>query len=106
MMSKKDIFKNPPKWIKNEKPLPEEYTEIVNKVLKKTARKEALLILTLAEDKEREEFREYYLKEQENNCCNSLDFFKYILFKNNLIDHKKQDFFGHLYFSFEKGNLK
>jgi uncharacterized protein YnzC (UPF0291/DUF896 family) len=42
------------------------------------------LILTLAEDKEREEFREYYLKEQENNCCNSLDFFKYILFKNNL----------------------
>jgi hypothetical protein len=104
-MSKKDIFKNPPKWTKNENPLPKEYIEIVNDVLKKSARKEALLILTLVEDKEREEFKEYYLKKQENNCCNCLDLFKYFLMKNNFIKHKKQDSFGHLWFTLEEENL-
>lgn len=102
MSRKKNTFKDVPKWIKNDTVLPIQYVEIINEVLKKSARKEAVRILELVPDAEREEFKSYFLKKEENNCCNSLDLFKYILVKNNLIEHMKKDSFGHIWFTLEK----
>lgn len=62
MSSNKNAFKDVPKWIKNDTVLPVEYVEIINEVLKKSARKEAIKILELVPDAEREEFKSYFLK--------------------------------------------
>jgi hypothetical protein len=71
---------------------------IINKLLRRDARKEAKLILLLTTDKHRKEFINYYNDNKENICCMVLDTAKQELVSQKLLTQKETDSFGKIYF--------
>ena len=52
-----NIFDNPPKWSRNTKNLPREYVDMIKEVITKDAQQEAIKIMELAPNSEREELK-------------------------------------------------
>ena len=98
---KDNIIDNPPKWSKNTKNLPSKYVDMINEVIMKDARQEAIRIMELAPNSEREELKKHY-QDDHNIFCMHLDSTKYILCRNNIMQWRKGDYFGEPWFTLEK----
>ena len=70
-------------------------SKAINDLIKQSARKEALLIMSLSSRKEQAEFFKYYKKESFNVCCLVIDKIKERLVAEGLLKLKKSDHFGH-----------
>lgn len=70
----------------------------INDLIKLSARKEALLIMTLASPKEQKEFFSYYRKNSFNVACLVIDKIKQRLVADGILNQKKSDHFGHPFF--------
>jgi len=67
---------------------------IVEEVIKKSARKEALEILEKCSDKRFKEFKDNYHMNRLNICCMSLDFAKDELVEEKIMTQNEKDHFG------------
>lgn len=67
---------------------------IVEEVIKKSARKEAMEILEKCSEKRFNEFKNNYYINKLNICCMSLDFAKDELVEQNIMTQNENDFFG------------
>ena len=76
-------------------------TKIVNEVIKKSAREEALKILKLSSKKGIDEFIKYYKDDKHNICCLHLDKLKSDLVSNDKMTYNKTDNFGHMFIEFK-----
>lgn len=74
-----------------------EIKDIVNEVITKTARKEALEILNLSEKEDIDKFTNYYYENNFNACCMHLDYMKDKLVHENKIKQSDNDSFGGFY---------
>lgn len=74
-----------------------EIRKMVNDVLCKEARPEALVILEKCSEKHFNEFLQYYKDKKENICCMVLDSAKYDLVKTGYMIHSENDHFGSPY---------
>jgi hypothetical protein len=63
-----------------------ELKKIVDEVIRKECRKEALEILSLSDSKGIEEFKYYYNENNHNICCLHLDFLKSKLIKSGKME--------------------
>ncbi len=70
----------------------------INDLIKLSARKEALHIMTLANKEEQKEFFNYYRKKSFNVCCLVIDKIKQRLVADGILKQKKSDHFGHPFF--------
>jgi hypothetical protein len=68
--------------------------KIINEVLRKGVRKEALFIMSMAEEKDIKDFFLYYKKKQFNVVCMVVDAAKYHLVQNGKLTHSPDDIFG------------
>lgn len=73
--------------------------KVITKVIEKKARKEALLIMSIASDKDREDFILYYKANNYNAVCMTIDFSKWNLVKNKKITHSPKAYFGEPFLS-------
>ena len=73
--------------------------EIIQEVIKKEARQEALTIMQNASKEEIDEFYKYYNKNSYNIVCLVIDKIKFDLVKKCLLPQNNDDEFGH--FDFE-----
>jgi hypothetical protein len=71
--------------------------EIVNFIVKKEARKEAIEILEKCPIRNYNEFMNYHNMDKDNVCCLVLDFTKDELVKCNEMKQNKKDFFGNVF---------
>jgi len=76
--------------MKNEKQI----KKIINDLIKKEARAEAILILSKASDTQMREFLTYYSEDKGNICCMVLDSIKVHLVKNGQMTMGEDDYFG------------
>ena len=74
-----------------------DYKEIIDEIIIDYAREEALEIINLTNCAGREEFMEYYEKNQFNICCLVLDKLKENLVKENKLVKKDSDNFGQFF---------
>lgn len=65
----------------------------VNKEIREECREEALRILELADDEDRQEFIKYHKENKGNICCLVLDFAKKKLVEKGKLEQKETDFF-------------
>jgi hypothetical protein len=77
---------------------PENIKDVVDHLIIKHARKEALQIMTLANPKEVKEFFAYYKKKNFNVCCLVIDKIKQRLVADGILKQRKSDHFGHPYY--------
>lgn len=70
----------------------------INDLIKLSARKEALQIMTLANKEEVKEFFSYYRKKSFNVCCLVIDKIKQRLVADGILKQKKSHHFGHPFF--------
>jgi len=68
--------------------------EIIQGLIKPEARQEALKIMTLASDKDLNEFIQYYNEKSYNVCCLIIDKVKTNLVEQNKLTQKPEDHFG------------
>lgn len=73
--------------------LPKEIKFAIRKEIRKECRQEAMRILELAEEKDRQDFLKYHKEDQGNICCLVLDFAKKKLVEKGLMEQKPQDCF-------------
>lgn len=69
----------------------------VNKEIKKECREEALRILELCDEKERQDFLKYHREDKGNICCLVLDFAKKKLVDEGKMEQKPDDCFKNPY---------
>lgn len=74
--------------------LTKELKVAVKCTIRKDLRNEALNILSLTTDKNREDFLDYYKKDEGNICCLVLDFAKRDLVKEGKMKQNENDGFG------------
>jgi len=72
-----------------------EVIKIVNKLIKKEAREEALEILSIAPKEQVDEFVKYWNLKQENVCCMVIDFTKIKLIEEGKMTMDEGDYFGY-----------
>lgn len=77
--------------------LTSEDIEIINFIIKKEARKEAIEILEKCSIRKYNEFMNYHNKNKDNICCLVLDSAKDELVKCNEMKQNKKDFFGNIF---------
>ncbi len=65
----------------------------IRKEIRKECRQEAIRILELAEEKDREDFLKYHKEDQGNICCMVLDFAKKKLVEKGVMEQKPNDCF-------------
>jgi ribosomal protein L22 len=65
----------------------------IRKEIRKDCRQEAIKILELSEDKDREDFLKYYNEDKGNICCMVLDFAKKKLVDAGKLEQKATDCF-------------
>ena len=70
----------------------------INDLIKLSARKEALHVMTLANTEESKEFFSYFRKKSFNVCCLVIDKIKQRLVADGILNQKKSDHFGHPFF--------
>lgn len=90
----KDSIKNPKKNKVVNKQLQGALEKIVNKIVIKHARVEALKLLKLSNEKEVGEFLYYYHSDQTNICCMVIDSIKDRLWKENVLPKRIGHSFG------------
>jgi len=73
--------------------LPKEIKFAIRKEIRKECRQEAIRILELAEEKDREDFLKYHKEDQGNICCMVLDFAKKKLVEKGVMEQKPNDCF-------------
>ncbi len=73
--------------------LPKEIKFAIRKEIRKECRQEAMRILELAEEKDREDFLKYHKEDQGNICCMVLDFAKKKLVEKGVMEQKPNDCF-------------
>ena len=66
---------------------------IVRHEIRKECRDEAIKILELADENERQEFIKYHLEDKGNICCLHLDYLKGKLVKEGKVEQKPDDYF-------------
>lgn len=69
--------------------------KIVNELIKKEARKEALDILELTTEDFRNQFINYYEDDKDNICCMVLDAAKIKLVEGGKMEMSDKDYFGY-----------
>jgi hypothetical protein len=74
--------------------LSKEIKEAIKKEIRKESRKEAQKILELGDDKDRQDFLKYHLKDDGNICCLVLDFAKKKLVESGKMEQKDDDSFN------------
>ncbi len=70
----------------------------INDLIKPSARKEAMQIMTLANKEEVKEFFSYRRKKSFNVCCLVIDKIKQRLVADGILTQKKSHHFGHPFF--------
>ncbi len=78
---------------KEPKFLPKEIKFAIRKEIRQQCRQEAIRILELADNKDREDFLKYHKEDKGNLCCLVLDFAKKKLVEKGLLEQKPQDCF-------------
>jgi uncharacterized protein YfbU (UPF0304 family) len=73
----------------------EQIKKILDDLLCKEARKEALIILSKASDTQMKEFLAFYSQKKENTCCMVLDSIKMKLVESGDMKMRDDDWFGH-----------
>jgi hypothetical protein len=79
-------------------PTLERLKKTIDDLVIKHARKEALMIMSLATKEEQKEFFGYYRKNNLNVACMVIDTIKQRLVADKILKQKKSDNFGHPYF--------
>jgi len=79
----------------------EEIKAAINKELRKDCRQEALKILELGDDKDREDFLKYHRENKGNICCLVLDFAKKKLIEAGKWEYNPDDCFNDPFKPFE-----
>jgi len=79
---------------KENKFLSKELKFAIRKELRKECRQEAMEILLLGDDKDREDFLRYHNEDKGNACCLVLDFAKKKLVEAGKMEEKKDDCFN------------
>lgn len=75
------------------KKLPKELKIAINAEIRKECRHEAMNILLLGDDKDRDDFLKYHNADQGNICCMVLDFAKKKLVEKGILIDKENDCF-------------
>jgi hypothetical protein len=73
--------------------LPKELKFAIRKEIRQECRQEAIKILTLGDDKDRDDFLKHHKLDQGNVCCLVLDFAKKKLVEQGRMEQKETDFF-------------
>lgn len=71
-----------------------EIKKIIQEVVLNKARKQAFKIMSVAFEKDKIDFINYYKKGNYNAVCSTIDYAKWNLVKANKLKHKKKDHFG------------
>jgi len=79
--------------------------KIVNNLIRKEARPEALLILEKCSELRFNEFMTYIINDKENVCCMVLDVAKSELVGSNQMIHTEEDYFGFPYLKIKQKEL-
>ena len=79
--------------MKTKKLLPKELKIAIKAEIRKECRHEAMNILLLGDDKDREDFLKYHNEDQGNICCLVLDFAKKKLVEKGILEDKENDYF-------------
>ena len=73
--------------------LPKEIKFAIRKEIRKECRQEAIKILELGDDKDREDFLKYHQEDNGNICCMVLDFAKKKLVESGKMEQNSTDYF-------------